>query len=406
MNFNLTTFGWDGLIIPSNLKQICKYLPKWTQLKFLRDSCIVGEHQLYFPHTYFHDASGNPFMPAFEKCELINNNGGYAEIYKGRRSIYAPPDGAKYGSVSLNRVTDFEDICIKEIVLSASEDATEDLHEINAIIYEAFLHALLYRKLESVGIQSVVPKLYDIVTTTTTGASAKSSTEIASIWINMELLEGTTLDKWLQAKFRASSRTDNSVLLRKILTQIAFILQYLQSSLEFNHRDLKVNNIFVRHHTTPWSRTLTVPSLGTQTFDIDLVMIDFGFGCVACGSGTPNPRGTLLGAGNYFLPEDDCLKVGRDLAHFLYSLHCLFPLEELIERDLYEKLHVAMRATRGARTHDLWMGVDAIGNPLVGPRPRIIRFNSGIYHFLREGSTEVPGCAPMALLRALGVAAV
>jgi hypothetical protein len=52
------------------------------------------------------------------------------------------------------------------------------------------------------------------------------------------------------------------------------------------------------------------------------------------------------------------------------------------------------------------MGVDAIGNPLVGPRPRIIRFNSGIYHFLREGSTEVPGCAPMALLRALGVAAV
>jgi serine/threonine protein kinase len=400
VDFNLTVFGWDGLSIPSNLKQICKQLPKWTQLKFLRDACIVGEHQLHFPHAYFHDASGTPFMPAFEKVELINDNGGYAEIYKARRSIYAP-EGSIYGSVRLNRVKEFEDICIKEIVLSASEDADENLKEINAILYEAYLHALLYRSLEHAGLQSIVPKIYEIVATSTTGAPAVSPAEIASIWINMELLEGTTLDKWLQVKFRNTTRSANSALLRKILIQLATILDHLQSTLEFNHRDLKVNNVFVRHHATPWSRTI-----GAATFDIDLVLIDFGFGCVACGSGFPNPRGTLLGAGNYFRPEDDCLKVGRDLAHFLYSLHCLFPLEELLERDLYAKLHAAMRATRGARTYDLWMGVDAIGNPLVGPRPRIIRFNNGIYHFLRDGCSEVPGCAPRAILSALGAGAV
>lgn len=400
VDFNLTVFGWDGLSIPSNLKQICKHLPKWSQLKFLRDACIVGEHQLHFPHAYFHDTSGTPFMPAFEKGELINDNGGYAEIYKARRSIYAP-EGSIYGSVRLNRVKEFEDICIKEIVLSASEDADENLKEINAILYEAYLHALLYRSLDNAGLQSIVPKIYEIVATSTTGAPAVSPAEIASIWINMELLEGTTLDKWLQVKFRNTTRAANSALLRKILIQLATILDHLQSTLEFNHRDLKVNNVFVRHHATPWSRTI-----GAATFDIDLVLIDFGFGCVACGSGFPNPRGTLLGAGNYFRPEDDCLKVGRDLAHFLYSLHCLFPLEELLERDFYSQLHSAMRATRGARTYDLWMGVDAIGNPLVGPRPRIIRFNNGIYHFLRDGCSEVPGCAPRAILSALGAGAV
>ncbi|NDC62212.1 MAG: prepilin peptidase [Betaproteobacteria bacterium] len=45
------------------------------------------------------------------------------------------------------------------------------------------------------------------------------------------------------------------------------------------------------------------------------------------------------------------------------------------------------------------MGLDAIGNPMTSSRlPASIKYNDGIYLFLRDPAVEVPGCEPCAML--------
>lgn len=407
-NINLTQFGWDGVSIPANLSNICKYLPKWHQIKTMRDPQIHGRHVVYFPHFYFHDLSGAPFMPAIEKGELHNDNGGYSAVYRAQRCIYKP-EGDLSGAVRLTRTNQFEECCIKEIVLQVENDADEKeyIDEINAIMYEAYLHALADVTLERAGLRGFVPHLHEVVALTTTGEAVKHPNEIEAIWMNMEFMDGCTLEKHLASRFASGTKDSNTALLKDILIQLAHALQLLQSKLHFNHRDLKLNNLYVRKTDGKWSRRI-----GDHICATDLVMIDFGFSCIACGSGFLNPRATLLGAGSFFSPEDDCLKRGRDLAQLLYSLHCAFPLQNYVTRPFFNTIHAAMKAERieggVKKTYDLFNGLDSIGNPLAGGGgaagasiPASIKYNNGIYIFLRDNAVDVAGCEPSAILAAL-----
>lgn len=410
-NINLTQFGWDGVSIPANLSNICKYLPKWNQIKVMRDPQIHGHHYVYFPHFYFHDLSGAPYMPAIEKGELHNDNGGYSQVFKAQRSLYKP-EGDLSGAVRLTRTQPFEETCIKEIMLHVEDkaDPKEYIDEINAIMYEAYLHALVDVTLERAGLRGFVPHLYEVVALSTTGEIVTLPNELDAIWMSMEFMDGCTLEKYLAAKFASGTKEENTVLLKDILLQIASVLHILQSQLQFNHRDLKLNNLYVRAHQRPWSQLITIPGAGTHTCLTDMVMIDFGFSCIACGSGFVNPRATLLGAGSYFRPDDDCLKRGRDLAQLLYSLHCSFPLQNYITLSFFNTLHSVMKAERleggHKRIYDLFCGLDSIGNPLVysgagATIPTSIKYSNGIYNFLRNNTVDVPGCVPAALISAL-----
>lgn len=409
-SINLTQFGWDGMIIPANLSNICAYLPKWNQIKNLREPQVHGRHVIYFPHTYFYDVSGSRYMPAIEKGELHNSNGGYSSVFKAKRSIYKP-EGDISGVVRLQRSTPFEEICIKEIALQVEHDADdkEFIEEINAIMYEAYLHALIDVTLERQGLRGYVPHLHEVVALTVTDETVKRPGDIDAIWMTMEFMDGSTLEKFLATRFAHGSKESNSLLLKDILIQLANVLNILQSKLLFNHRDLKLNNLYVRHHGTgaaAWNKKINIPTIGEHICKTDLVMIDFGFSCIACGSGFPNPRATLLGAGSYFGTESDCLKQGRDLAQLLYSLHCAFPLQKYVTRQMFDVLHAAMRAERGKglfkRRYDLFMGIDSIGNPLTsGTLPSSIKYNNGIYLFLRDNEVDVPGCEPVTFMRAI-----
>jgi serine/threonine protein kinase len=346
-------------------------------------------------------------MPAIEKGTLYNDHGGYSDIYKGQRSIYKP-HGDLSGTVHMIRAVEFQEVCIKEIGLCVeSSDEKEYLEEINAILYEAYLHALIDETLERNGLGGSVPRLFEVLATTSTGAPLTSPTQVESIWMTMELISGETLEKYLQRKFLPGKITANTRLLYEVLVQLSYILQVLQSTLLFNHRDLKINNVYVRHHEPGWKKRVDIPEFGTFETELDLVMIDFGFSCISCGSGFLNPRATLLGAGSFFPAEDDCLKKGRDLAQFLYSLQCTYSLQSFVSPTFFEILHRAMNAERrgaiiGTRTVDLYMGLDAIGTPMTSARlPACIKYNDGIYLFLRDPAVEVPGCEPCALLRAL-----
>jgi serine/threonine protein kinase len=405
---HLTQFGWDNIIIPGNLKELCKYLPKWNQLKSLRNAKALGSHFIHFPHTFFYDMSGTPYMPALEKGELDNDDGGYSLIFKAQRSIYKPQSNLS-GTVSMVRKTSFAECCIKEIALKIEDPTKESeyLDEIKAIMYEAFLHALVDITLERNGLNGFVPRLHEVLATTVSGEPITVPKDITAIWMVMEFMDGTTLEKYLNYKFGLGTKESNSRLLKDILIQLVYMLHILEKSLLFNHRDLKLNNLYVRYHSSPgWKRKLNVYDLGELEFQTDLVMIDFGFSCIACGTGFTNPKLTLFGAGSYFSPDDDCLKTGRDLAQFLYSLHCCFPLQKFINKPLFDFIHSAVVAEKrgilGTAFVDLYKGIDASGRPISVSRvPESITYNDGIYAFLKESGVDVPGCASERFIRGL-----
>ena len=361
-------------------------------------------------------------MPAYIKGAM-HDDGGYATIYKGRRAIFQPV-GSQAGNVRLEKTVPFSEVCIKEIPIcaTAEEDSLpvaqrEPIYEeeINAILHEAFLHALVFKALEAAGHPTAVPHMHEVVAFTRTSHPAQPS-DFSSIWITMEFITGCTLEKLLRRQLTPiqwnshgvatpgsqNALRRNECLLLDVLIQLCFYLHLLQQSLCFNHRDLKVNNVFVRAHEPDWYRVMKLPDLGDWTCTNDIVLIDFGFSCIACGTGTLQPQATRIGAGGWFKSGDDCMKTGRDLAQFLYSLQAHYPLRDFITPAFFELLHIALRAETTTGVVDLWKGIDTSGKPLTSiALPKTVPFDDGIYLFLRDGCKDVPGCTPIALVSQL-----
>jgi serine/threonine protein kinase len=314
---DLCQFGWDGCNIPTNLKEVCKHLPTWRHLKTLRPKQVYDNADVYFTWKYIKDKHGSSFIPAYYKDSLDDEGGGYALIYKGRRAMFRPIAQSVPGSIRLEKSSHFGEICIKEVRLNITpeEDAAPPAlreraynDEINAILYEAFLHALLAKTMEIAGHSSTIPRLYEIVAHAGGKQNPSTPTDFESIWITMEFLEGSTLEKFLEHNLKSGNFKHNEKLLIDICVQLAAYLHILQEKTRFNHRDLKINNIFVRKHSSDWTRRIMVPDFGPWVCTNDIVLIDFGFSCIACGSDYANPRATLVGAGSWFQSEHDCFK--------------------------------------------------------------------------------------------------
>ena len=412
--FDLSEFGWDNCMIPTDLKNILSFLPSYKTLKTLRLPTEYNGRILYFPHKLTR-YGGAVYMPAFEKGDL-HMDGGYARIYKARRAKFIPDGPETSGPIHLKRNEPFTEVCIKEVKINvttredhASPQTRRQAYkdEIHSILYEAYIHALLYKVMEREGFPSVIPKMYDVVANADGAINTGNPTAVESVWITMEFIHGYTLEKYFQRKLvnlkkNADAAAANQRIIIDVVIQLAHYLRILQDKARFNHRDMKINNIYVRHHDTPWSQKLNIPDFGTWTCDADIVLIDYGFSCIACGEGFPNPRATLLGAGSWFRSEHDCLKYGRDLCQFLYSVHCAFPFHEYVSGDFLTVIHNALHAIKGVGLVDLFRGVDSHGLPNTGGMSqRLLNFNEGIYIFLRERDVEVPGCKPTTFLKNL-----
>ena len=163
----------------------------------------------------------------------------------------------------------------------------------------------------------------------------------------MEFVEGETLHRFLGKRFIESS-IPNDMLLIDVIVQLSIYLEVLQKKLFFNHRDLKTNNVLLRKHGPAWKKEFKHPALPKPWIGRhDLVIIDFGFSCLAYG--VDNPK-SIVQAGCWFRTDHDCLKEGRDLALFLYCLHACFPLQRRISADLWKLLRDATTVQVGGRT--------------------------------------------------------
>lgn len=431
-HYDLSHLGWDNCILPSDLKDISARLPNYKHLKSMRVSEIHKGVRLLFPHRFFRHR-GMLYMPAFQKGALYMD-GGYARIFRGKRAIFRPLSAHQTtGKLSLKKTTKFKDICIKEIELNITEE--EDaapppvrtqsyIDEINAILYEACIHALVQKTLEREGYGDAVPIMYDVLANARNVPDIRDPTSIDSVWITMKFMQGVTLETFLRKTLirlphgghyspaQRKRQLINERILLDVCIQLAYYLYLLQKHIRFNHRDMKINNVYIQYHGDgrasddgeKWSQTIPMPIIGRWSCMNHTILLDFGFSCIACGPGYTYPRRTLVGAGSWFPSESDCLKMGRDLAQFLYSLHACFPLQDYISHELYAVFHRAFQATTPTSREpvDLMKGVDEAGRPIYRRTlPHTVTFHQGIYLFLCAPGTEVPGCEPFAFLHTL-----
>ena len=402
MSYDLCCFGWDGCMVPSNLKAVQTFVPKWTDLKILRKKKDENGEDLYLINFFFQDPSIGPCMPGYTKEKHVDT-GSYGNIYVGTRGIFQPKNGKTNGIIHLERNHAMEEICIKEVRLRITDEeragsprtrkrAYEE--EIKCILAEAFLHALVLKVLETEGNPLRVPKLYEVVGYTKQGKVANSPQDYESVWMIMEMLHGHSLDRYLRLNLKTDEKAANEAIILDILIQLAYTLNILQTRLYFNHRDIKLNNLFVRRHTEEWKSEITIDGYGPYTCKADITLLDFGFSCIGC----PMDK-SCINAGSWFDEGDLCFKQDRDLAQFLYALNASFPMDRYVSSKFYEFISSIMFAQTAHRCYNLLYGVNTDGSPNVTPGPVI--FDEGIYIFLKNEGVVVPGCEPLKFLLAL-----
>ena len=391
MVFDLRIHGFTNCIISDSLCDLSHNLPKWNAIPqtTIKDSNGPIEH-FQKPLT---DVSGNLFLPTFEWGKKLDE-GTYGKIYQATRKIYnriADADTSVLHFKGINSTK--ETIVIKEshITLTPQEELQSVANrkriienEIDTLMHEAAVLTLAYQAVKRAGIEYAVPRVYEIFLHTKVDAA--NVLQMNSLCISMEYIKGDTLLKFMTVNFRRTTKEANSTYFLEFVRQLAIILQVLQREIRMNHRDIKVNNILLRSFR-PGDKPV-------------LVLIDYGFACIAHGEQAPDAEMTNIEAGAYFGSRYACFKKGRDMIQFLYSLHCHFPLDEYLTPEVVDMIKPWFLVQYKYGTANLFNGVTMQGRHS-STRIQGLVYDEGIYLFLRRPEVDPVHCAPEVILKAI-----
>lgn len=205
---------------------------------------------------------------------------------------------------------------------------------------EAILQWLCSTALKRGGINGAVPHVYDIFEYT------------GETRFSMEFVNGVSA---LEA---IATAADPDATCLQILAQAALLLGYLEDTLRLDHRDLKADNLWVRHQS-PIEYVLRVGGKRWYlTAPFQVVILDFGFACLGGQDGNAIVN---LGAPQY--PSmDPCPKEGRDLFQFVASLWSvdlvrgrLSPALQAELRELLTYRGAAFADTASRHSHIEWI---------------------------------------------------
>jgi serine/threonine protein kinase len=338
-------------------------------------------------------------------------------------------------------------VCTKDELMFGKETAT--LNAIQSNLYEAIIHALVKKMFQTIGLDSIIPTLYEISSRIYEYAYkniVKIPSDIKSINMVMEYVHGYTFYDYCKVQMTKihnaafhdhmplpilNARIRNEKLFIDVLVQLCCYLDVLQTNLRFNHRDLNINNILVRKNKKSrlfsTIRNIIHPALLTNyECKTDIVIIDFGFSCLAC----EKSNKSCLEAGSYFNHNDDCLKKGRDICLFLYSFNAIFPFIHHFSSNFCNFLQSLLIAIDNKENkYNLLNGIssrkdgferrnsrETKENIIVHTKSEIystiedekilkesdkLSFNEDIYIFLKREEIEVPFCEPTKVLELL-----
>ena len=154
---------------------------------------------------------------------------------------------------------------------------------IQSLLSETIIHILLMKESEEEENGPFVPRLYEIA----------YNPDMDEAYIVSELMIGT-----LFQRIQLNSKEENDHLIVDVLNQITDALAFFGDRLQFNHRDLKPDNIM--YSKTPY---------GAYSFKL----IDFGLSCLTW-------KGLTIHDAAVFTSTNPCFKQDRDIPQLLYSL--------------------------------------------------------------------------------------
>ena len=355
---SLGAYGLEGCyFVTSNVYSV----PEWNDLHTLER--VNADENIYAIAPPLHGTT------TLYEIGSILAAGTYGKVYHAKRSLHH----------------ETRSIVIKENEIDTPSSYT---------LHEAILHAIVHKTFTEIGLGCAIPELYEVTTRTN-----------KSVCMAMEWVPGSTLLHYFhiyltritnaasQAILPESlehARSKNDALLLDVLVQVAIYLTILQKKLQFNHRDLKVNNVLIRH-TSSRSRSilrrLDHPLL-SKPWDChhDVVVIDFGFSCMIGSS--------PFEAGTFFKTYAPSMKSGQDLALLIYSIHAFFPFDQYVSPSLWNFLQSCMKLDSGIQ---LLNGIQTDGTPCLPGSS--IPFDGGIYHFLQKESLDLSKCDPSTFLK-------
>lgn len=123
---------------------------------------------------------------------------------------------------------------------------------------------------------------------------------------------------------------------QQVLAQVCFLLLVLEREINFDHRDLKADNLWIREGT-PVAYSYRVDSqLYEVSAPFQVVLLDFGYACL----GSAEEKRAIVNLGDGVFPLlDPCPKEGRDMFQLLHSFWSVQPLRS--------RLPTAMQAEMG-----------------------------------------------------------
>ena len=386
--FDLKEHGFPNCVLSDDMHDLSDNLPHWENIPRVSQKTIGSIPWEHLKQPLF-DSSGAAFVPAFEWGDKIDE-GTYGKIYLAKRKLYRSLGTDISGRHNFGSSSDnFEHIVIKESPIHLTPEELKMPYasrlriieeEIQTLIHEAAVLTLAYIALKKAGLDHMVPKVYEIF------CHSKPMplliTDISSICISMEYIHGNTLLKYMRANFKKETKIRNDTLFLEFVMQMATILSVLQKSLRMNHRDIKINNILLR------DKSIDNPHI---------VLIDYGFACIANGVQEPRAEMSKIEAGAFFGSRYACFKHGRDMCQFLYSLHCYFPFETFLTHRLLELVKTWMCVPYKYGVANLLKGITLNGYPF-DVRPDPIVFDEGIYHFLRRPEVDPLQCSPTRIM--------
>jgi len=383
MVYDLRPYGFKNTIFSDDLTDISNNLPIWNNIhtvsKKLVDTNLIIEYFI----SPIKNTDEQDTYPIYIWGKKIDE-GTYGKIYTCLRKIYS---NISHGKITLDRseIQNFDTVVIKETPLCLS-DAERHLskesqkkallEEFNAHLHEATVLTLAYMVAKKHKIEKSIPRIFEIFTHRKDHYSTIE--DVHSLCIVMEYIHGETLQKYLAQKFHTNNKKENDIIFLNLLKQIATLLDILQESLRMNHRDIKINNILIRDSNS------TNPIL---------VLIDYGFACIANGEQDPNAEMSQIQAGSYFGSRFSCFKHGRDIFQYIYGIHCYYPLQQYLSDDLFKLVTKWMTLEYEGKNVNILNGISIHGTPHDVLHP-VISFNEGIYIFLKKPNIDPLNCSP------------
>lgn len=375
MGFDLRTHGFTDSIISENLQDLGDKLPKWEKIPY----AVVKHNQttlVEYLSSPLYDISGF-ILPVYEWGTKIEE-GTYGKIYLCKRKKYTQVESDNKllytgeNSPLIDIVIKESDIYLSPAELRMPEDIKKNIiqEETEAHIHEAAVLTLAYMAVKD-KFPGSVPKVYEIF------CKKNPDNTLKSLCIAMEYIKGDTLLRYLRKVLIKDGNNDDIYI--DIIKQIAKIINILQNVLRMNHRDIKVNNILLRQDSK------------------QVVLIDYGFACIANGVQEPAAEFSKIQAGSFFGSRHACFKRGRDICQFLYSLHCYFPFEEYVSKPFYNLIQKWMLVPFKKGEANLLNGLLDNGEP-TEVRIKNLEYDEGIYLFLRKAEVDPILCSPEAVL--------